>query len=63
MDEKLITLTDGTKLEVKVNFLTLYMIQKRILRKFDRIKRKMNYLKMKTWKQRQVDPCNFKIED
>ena len=28
MNEKLITLTDGTKLEVKVNFLTLYMIQK-----------------------------------
>ena len=33
MDEKLITLTDGTKLEVKVNFLTLYMIQKNGLAK------------------------------
>ncbi len=28
MNERLITLNDGTKLEVKVNFLTLYMIQK-----------------------------------
>lgn len=28
MDEKIITLTDGTKLEVKVNFMTLYLIQK-----------------------------------
>ena len=33
MDEKLITLTDGTKLEVKVNFLTIYMIQKNGLAK------------------------------
>ena len=33
MGEKLITLTDGTKLEVKVNFLTLYMIQKNGLAK------------------------------
>ena len=28
MNGKLIKLTDGTKLDVKVNFLTLYMIQK-----------------------------------
>ena len=28
MDEELITLTDGTRLDVKVNFLTLYLIQK-----------------------------------
>ena len=28
MDEKIITLTDGTKLEVKVNFMTLYLIKK-----------------------------------
>lgn len=28
MDKKLITLTDGTKIEVKVNFMTLYLIKK-----------------------------------
>lgn len=28
MDEELVTLTDGTKLDVKVNFYTLYLIQK-----------------------------------
>lgn len=33
MDEKLIELTDGTKLDVKVNFYTLYLIQKNNLDK------------------------------
>ena len=33
MHEKLITLTDGTKLEVKVNFMTLYLVQKTGLEK------------------------------
>ena len=34
MNEKIVTLTDGTKLEIKVNFMTLYMIQKNGLGKF-----------------------------
>ena len=40
MDAKLITLTDGQKLEVKVNFQTLYMIQKNGLSKLFDKKRK-----------------------
>lgn len=46
MDEKLITLTDGTKLSVKVNFLTLYMIQSnglaKMLKKTKRGKEKLS---------------------
>lgn len=50
MDEKIITLTDGTKLEVKVNFMTLYLIQKHGL---DKVINKRHYQKMRTWKRPQ----------
>nr|DAY95883.1 MAG TPA: hypothetical protein [Caudoviricetes sp.] len=42
MHEKLITLTDGTKLEVKVNFMTLYLVQKTGLEKMLNKKKKLS---------------------